>query len=87
MGFHSGWLLDALPPPIFKMADNFTRNTLRMAHLVYASVFTSPSLASLMLSLGCLLIIMEVKAFNIEFGHQSGVALMCEAGYLVCLST
>lgn len=72
MGFHSSCLLDALRLQIHEITNNFKWITIKMARLVYVSVsiVPSPSLTSLVFNLGCLLIIMEEKAFNIEFSTE-----------------
>lgn len=75
MGFHSSCLLDALRLEILEIAYNFKWITIKMAWLVYVpvSILPSPSLTSLVFNFACLLIMMEEKAFNIEFGTNVSI--------------
>lgn len=71
MGFHSSCLLDALRFQIHEMTYNYKWITVKMARLVYVCFYcTFPILTALVFNLGCLVIIMEEKAFKIEFSTE-----------------
>lgn len=75
MGFQSSCLLDVLRLQIHEIIYNFKWITVKIAWLVYVPVFIvhSPSLTSLVFNFGCRLIIMEEKAFNIDFRAEASI--------------